>query len=70
MVFPGCQVSQNAKGWYGLKKGDIVLILANNTNVEDAQADILQEVLSHKGLIELSGNKFDTGSVQRRLSLG
>lgn len=48
-----------AKGWYDPKAGEVVIVLPNAESVGDVQATILHEVVGHKGLRGLLGDKFE-----------
>lgn len=50
---------RGSKGWYDSKTGEVYLVLPNAESVADAQATVLHEVVGHKGLRGLFGNKFD-----------
>ena len=50
---------RNVKGWFEPSTGKVVLYMPNIENEADAQATILHEVVGHKGLRELFGDKFD-----------
>lgn len=49
-----------AKGWYDVKSGKIVVVVSNHSSVADIQATVLHEVVAHKGLRKLFGERFDT----------
>lgn len=50
---------RNVKGWFEPSTGKVVLYMPNIENEADAQATILHEVVGHKGLRELFGDRFD-----------
>ncbi|MDR1160983.1 MAG: hypothetical protein LBK45_01465 [Tannerellaceae bacterium] len=50
---------RNSKGWYDTKTGEVVIVLPNAGSAADAQATVLHEVVGHKGLRGLLGDKFD-----------
>lgn len=50
---------RSAKGWYDPKTGEVVIVLPNAESVGDVQATILHEVVGHKGLRGLLGDKFE-----------
>ncbi len=47
----------SAKGWYDTITGDVVMVLPNCENVADVEATLFHEVVAHKGLRELIGDK-------------
>lgn len=50
--------ARDAKGWYVPSTGKVVVVLPNNTSVEDVEATFLHEVVAHMGLRKLLGAKF------------
>lgn len=50
---------KNAKGWFDPRTGKIVIVLSNNSSTEDIQATLLHEMVVHKGLRDLFGDRFD-----------
>lgn len=46
---------RSSKGWYNNSTGEVVIVLPNNIDVEDAAATVFHEVVAHKGLKELIG---------------
>lgn len=60
---------RGSKGWYDMETGEVYLVLPNAENIADAQATVLHEVVAHKGLRGLLGEKFDDmmDSVYRNL---
>lgn len=50
---------EKIKGWYDPKTGEVVIYAPNATSVEDVNRTILHEVVGHKGLRTLFGDKFD-----------
>lgn len=60
---------RGSKGWYDMETGKVYLVLPNAESIADAQATILHEVVAHKGLRGLLGEKFDDmmDSVYRNL---
>ena len=52
-----------------METGEVYLVLPNAENIADAQATVLHEVVAHKGLRGLLGEKFDDmmDSVYRNL---
>lgn len=60
---------RGSKGWYDMGTGEVYLVLPNAESIADAQATILHEVVAHKGLRGLLGEKFDDmmDSVYRNL---
>lgn len=50
---------RGSKGWYDRKTGEVFFVLPNAENIADAQATVLHEVVGHKGLRGLLGDKFD-----------
>lgn len=50
---------KTAKGWFDPKSGRVVIVLQNNSSVEDIEQTIFHEVVAHYGLRKLFGDKFD-----------
>ena len=48
-----------AKGWYEVKSGKIVLVLSNNESVADIVETVLHEGVAHLGLRKLFGKQFN-----------
>ncbi len=48
---------RGSKGWYDPKTGEVVIVLPNANDVRDAQATVLHEVVGHKGIRGLFGDK-------------
>lgn len=48
---------RKVKGWYDVRSGEIVVYLPNATGVEDVKATFLHEIVGHKGLRALLGEK-------------
>lgn len=48
---------RGAKGWYDPKTGEVVVVLANNRNVDDVKATVAHETIDHKGLREMIGEE-------------
>lgn len=48
---------RNSKGWYDVKTGEVVIVLPNNSDVEDVAATVMHETVAHKGLRELVGKE-------------
>lgn len=56
---------RNVKGWFDTKTGEVVVYLPNVTGEEDAKATFLHEIVAHKGLRALLGEKsFDDEMVR------
>ena len=51
---------QTAKGWFDPRTGKIVIVLGNHSSIADVEATLLHEMVAHKGLRNLFGDKFDT----------
>lgn len=51
------QKGRNVKGWFDTKTGEVVIYLPNATGEEDAKATFLHEVVGHRGLRALLGEK-------------
>lgn len=51
------QKGRNVKGWFDTKTGEVVIYLPNATGEEDAKATFLHEIVGHKGLRALLGEK-------------
>ncbi len=47
-----------AKGWYDMKNDKIVINLANNKSAKDLEYTILHEVVGHRGLHRLFGDRY------------
>lgn len=56
---PGDVRKRRAKGYYDPKTGETVIVLPNNTDVADVQKTLLHEIVAHKGLRGLLGDKLD-----------
>lgn len=50
---------RTAKGWFDPRTGKIVIVLSNHSSTADIQATLLHEMVAHKGLRDLFGDKFD-----------
>ena len=48
---------RNSKGWYDVRTGEVVVVLPNNSDVEDVAATVMHETVAHKGLRELVGEE-------------
>lgn len=48
-----------SRGWYDTRTGEVVIVLANNKSVADAQATVLHEAVGHMGLRKLLGRDFN-----------
>lgn len=48
---------RKAKGWFDTKHGEVVIVLPNAQNVADVQSTVLHEIVGHKGLRSLVGDK-------------
>lgn len=48
---------RRSKGFYDTATGKVVVVLPNNTNVEDVAETVLHEVVAHKGLREMLGDE-------------
>lgn len=48
-----------SKGWYDTEDGSITVVIDNNADSGDVRSTILHEALSHKGLRELLGDRFE-----------
>lgn len=46
-------------GWYGEKSGKVYIYLPHVTDVKDIDETVIHEVVAHKGLRRLMGEKFD-----------
>lgn len=52
---------RRSKGFYNPATGEVVVVLPNNANVEDIAETVFHEVVAHKGLREMIGDKnYDT----------
>ena len=47
-----------AKGWYDMYNDKVTINLANNKNIEDIEFTMLHEVVGHRGLYRLFGDKY------------
>lgn len=50
---------RTAKGWFDPRTGKIVIVLGNHSSTADVEATLLHEMVAHKGLRDLFGDKFD-----------
>ena len=50
---------RGSKGWFNPKTGEVVVVLPNASSVADGLATVFHEVVGHKGLRELFGDRFD-----------
>lgn len=50
---------RRAKGWYDPDTGKVCVVIPNNTGIGDVQATVLHELVGHKGLRGLLGDRFD-----------
>ena len=50
---------RRAKGWFDPRTGKIVIVLGNHSSIADAEATLLHEMVGHKGLRVLFGDKFE-----------
>ena len=48
---------RNSKGWYDVRTGEVVVVLPNNSDVEDVAATVMHETVAHKGLRDLVGEE-------------
>lgn len=48
-----------SRGWYDTRTGEVVIVLANNKSVAEAQSTVLHEVVGHMGLRKLLGSDFN-----------
>lgn len=48
---------RGAKGWYDPKTGQVVVVLPNHTDKEDVARTVLHEVVGHKGIRAVVGNR-------------
>ena len=48
-----------AKGWFDPSTGKVTIVVGNHTSVGDIQATMLHEIVAHKGLRDLFGERFD-----------
>lgn len=48
-----------SRGWYDTTTGEVVIVLANNKTVAEAQSTVLHEVVGHMGLRKLLGSDFN-----------
>lgn len=48
---------RRSKGFYDPASGEVVVVLPNNTNVEDVAETVFHEVVAHKGLREMIGDE-------------
>lgn len=46
-----------SKGWYDTRTGEVVIVLPNAASAEDAKATVLHEIVGHKGLRNVVGEK-------------
>lgn len=57
MVRKAIEKGRNVKGWFDTRSGEVVIYLPNTTGEEDAKATFLHEIVGHKGLRALLGEK-------------
>lgn len=57
MVRRAIEKGRNVKGWFDTRTGEVVIYLPNTTGEEDAKATFLHEIVGHKGLRALLGEK-------------
>lgn len=57
MVRRAIEKGRNVKGWFDTRSGEVVIYLPNTTGEEDAKATFLHEIVGHKGLRALLGEK-------------
>ena len=50
---------RNKKGWFDPKTGEVVVVVPNHVSSEDAVQTVLHEVVGHRGLRAVLGEKFD-----------
>ncbi len=50
---------RNAKGWYDTKTDEVYINPQNHIDEEDVKQTILHEIVAHKGLRKLLGDRFD-----------
>ena len=50
---------RGSKGFYDVKTGEVTIVLPNAENIGDAEATVMHEVVAHKGLRGLLGDKFE-----------
>lgn len=48
---------RKAKGWFDTKHDEVIIVLPNAQNVADVLSTVLHEIVGHKGLRSLVGNK-------------
>ena len=48
---------RSAKGWYDTATGEVVIVLPNCENVADVEATIFHEIVGHKGMRDIIGEK-------------
>lgn len=57
VVRKAIEKGRNVKGWFDTKTGEVVIYLPNAKGEEDAKATFLHEIVGHKGLRALFGEK-------------
>jgi len=58
-TLPKGSTKRKSKGWYDPATGKVYVVLANNTDIADVQKTILHEIVGHKGLRNLLGDRFE-----------
>lgn len=48
---------RKAQGWYSTKTGEVVVVIDNHTSMEDVKKTVLHEIVGHKGLRGIMGEK-------------
>ena len=48
---------RSSKGWYDTETGEITVVVPNNDSVADVEATILHEIVGHKGMRQIVGEK-------------
>lgn len=57
MARKAIEEGRNIKGWYDTRTGEVMIYLPNITGEEEAKATFLHEIVGHKGLRALLGEK-------------
>lgn len=58
-ALPKGSIKRKSKGWFDPTTGKVYVVLANNSDNADVQKTILHEIIGHKGLRNLLGDRFD-----------
>lgn len=57
--------AMSAKGWYNTRTGEVVVVLPNHTDEEDVARTVLHEVVGHKGIRAVVGDRSFEGFLDK-----